>query len=103
MWVACTLGLTHNLQQLIFLSFVACRTRQVGARFDGEPSEGKTIEVRGASQAERESTVIACQREPELPVSLSPEPTETPRPLLVQQDTISDTTGTATVHTNLDY
>ena len=32
---------------------------------------------------------------------LSPESTETPRPLLVKQDTISNTSGTATVHTSL--
>ena len=33
-------GSTRNLQLLLFLSFVAWRTRQVGARFDGEPSDG---------------------------------------------------------------
>ena len=39
--VWCNPGSTRDLQQLIFLSFVACRTRQVGARLYGEPSEGK--------------------------------------------------------------
>ena len=33
-------GSTRNLQLLLFLFFVAWRTRQVGARFDGEPSDG---------------------------------------------------------------
>ena len=33
-------GLTRNLQRLLFLFFVAWRTRQVRARFDGEPSDG---------------------------------------------------------------
>ena len=33
-------GSTCNLQPLPFLFFVAWRTRQVGARFDGEPSNG---------------------------------------------------------------
>ena len=32
-------GSTRNLQLLLFL-FVAWRTRQVGARFEGEPSDG---------------------------------------------------------------
>ena len=33
-------GSTRNLQLLRFLFFVAWRTRQVGARFDGETSDG---------------------------------------------------------------
>ena len=41
MWVFCNPGSTRDLHQLIFLSFVACRTRQVGARFGGRPSKGK--------------------------------------------------------------
>ena len=32
-------GSSRDLLQLLFLSFVACKTRQVGAMFDGEPSE----------------------------------------------------------------
>ena len=99
-------GSTRDLQQLIFLSFVVWRTRQAGARFDGEPSDDND---RSASRQRevlrrqsRESTaVITCQRETWFPASLTPESTETPRPLLVQQDTISNTSGTATVHTNL--
>ena len=49
-------------------------------------------------QEERESTVIACRRETGVGISLSPESTESPRPLLVQQDTISNTYGMATFH-----
>ena len=76
-------------------------TRQVGVRFDGEPSKGKTIGVPWGKrevlpQEERESMVITWRRETSLPVFLSPESTET-----VAQDTISNTSGMATVHTNL--
>ena len=60
-------GSTRNVQLLLFLSFVAWRTRQVGVRFDGEPSDGND---RSASRQRevirrqnRESTVIICQRE----------------------------------------
>ena len=34
-----------RLQQLLVLPFVACSTRQVEVMSDGEPSQGKTIEV----------------------------------------------------------
>ena len=99
-------GSTRNLQPLLFLFFAAWRTRQVGARFDGEPSDGNdriTLRQRKVLRRQsRESTEITCQRETWWPASLSSESTETPRPLLVQQDTISNnTSGTATVHTNL--
>ena len=99
-------GSTRNLQLLLLLFFVAWRTRRVGARFDGEPRDGNdssTSRQRAVLRRQnKESTVITCQRETRLPASLSSESTETPRPLLVQQDTISNTSGTATVHTNLD-
>ena len=98
-------GSTRNLQPLVFLSFVAWRTRQVGARFDGEPSDGNDRSASKQREVLRrqntESTVITCQRDTWLPASLSSESTETPQPLLVQQDTISNTSGTATVYTNL--
>ena len=98
-------GSTRNLQLLLFLFFVAWRTRQVGARFDGEPRDGNDRSAlrqrKVLRRQNRESTEITCQRETWLPASLSSEFTETPRPLLVQQGTISNTSGTATVHTNL--
>ena len=98
-------GSTRNLQRLFFLFFVAWRTRQVGASFDGEPSDGNDRSALRQRKLLRrqngESTEITCQRETLLPASLSSESTETPRPRLVQQDTISNTSGTATVHTNL--
>ena len=49
----CNPGSTRDLQQLILLSFVACSTRWVGARFDGEPSKREVL-----LQAGPESTVI---------------------------------------------
>ena len=49
LWAWCNPGSTRDLQQLIVLSFVAFRTRQVGARFDFEPSEGN---YRNASRQE---------------------------------------------------
>ena len=67
----------------------------------GQKDRSASMATRGASQAGRESAVITCWRETGLPASLSSESTETPRPLLVEQDTISNTSGTATVHRNL--
>ena len=51
-------GLTRDLQQLLFLSCVAWRTRQPGARFDGKPSDGNDRSAsrqasRGASGAKQ--------------------------------------------------
>ena len=60
-------GLTRNLQPLLFLFFVAWRTRQVGARFDGEPSDGNDRSAlrqrKVLRRQNRESTEIPCQRE----------------------------------------
>ena len=60
-------GLTRDLQLLIFLFFAAWRTRQVGARFDGEPSDGDDRSASRQREVLRrqngESTAITCQRE----------------------------------------
>ena len=90
----CNPGSTRDLQQLILLSFVACSTRWVGARFDGEPSKREVL-----LQSGPESTVIYMSAGNGIARLSVTESTETPRPFSVQQDTISNTSGTATVHT----
>ena len=47
-------GSTRDVQLLLFLYFGAWRTRQVGARFDCEPSDGNDRSAsRGASEAKQ--------------------------------------------------
>ena len=60
-------GSTRDSQQLLFLPFVAWRTRQVGARFDDEPSEGND------RSASRQREVL--WRQNRASASLSPEST----------------------------